>query len=176
MGSIYAQDILRIKNPKVGLLNIGTEKDKGNELTKESYSILEKTDINFIGNVEGKDAYNGNADVLVCDGFTGNIGLKFSEAVAETVTAFFNVEIKKRFSSKLGFLLLRPSLRAIRKKIDYSEYGGAPLLGVNGISIICHGSSSAKAIRNAVRVAKECVEKNVVQHISDNITQKVMLF
>jgi glycerol-3-phosphate acyltransferase PlsX len=176
MGSIYAQDILRIKNPKVGLVNIGTEKDKGNELTKESYSILEKTDINFIGNVEGKDAYNGNADVLVCDGFIGNIGLKFSEAVAETVTAFLNVEIKKRFSSKLGFLLLRPSLRAIRKKIDYSEYGGAPLLGVNGISIICHGSSSAKAIRNAVRVAKECVEKNVVQHISDSITQKVMLF
>lgn len=176
MGSIYAQDVLRIKNPKVGLLNIGTEKDKGNELTKESYSILEKTDINFIGNVEGKDAYNGNADVLVCDGFIGNIGLKFSEAVAETVTAFFSAEIKKRFLSKLGFLLLRPSLRAIRKKIDYSEYGGAPLLGVNGISIICHGSSSAKAIRNAVRVAKECVEKNVVQHISDSITQKVMLF
>lgn len=176
MGSIYAQDILRIKNPKVGLLNIGTEKDKGNELTKESYSILEKTDINFIGNVEGKDAYNGNTDVLVCDGFVGNIGLKFSEAVAETVTALFNVEIRKRFSSKLGFLLLRPSLRAIRKRIDYAEYGGAPLLGVNGISIICHGGSSAKAIRNAVRVAKECVEKNVVQHISDSITKKVLLF
>jgi glycerol-3-phosphate acyltransferase PlsX len=172
MGSIYAQDILTIKNPKVGLLNIGTEKDKGNELTKESYSILEKTDINFIGNVEGKDAYNGNTDVLVCDGFVGNIGLKFSEAVAETVTALFNVEIRKRFSSKLGFLLLRPSLRAIRKRIDYAEYGGAPLLGVNGISIICHGGSSAKAIRNAVRVAKECVEKNVVQHISDSITKK----
>lgn len=173
MGSIYAQDILGIVDPKVGLLNIGGEKDKGNELTRESYKLLVKSDINFIGNVEGRDAYNGNADVLVCDGFIGNIGLKFSEAVAETVTAFFKDEVNKHLLSKLGVFLLRPSLRAIRKKIDYSEYGGAPLLGVNGVFIICHGRSSAKAIKNAVRRAKEYVDNKVVQHISNKFTQKI---
>ena len=173
MGSIYAQDILHIPNPTIGLLNIGEEKDKGNELTKASYSLLKKTNINFIGNVEGKDVYNGNVDVIVCDGFIGNIGLKFSEAVAETVTTFFKEEVKKHFLSKMGVLMLRPSLKAIQKKIDYSEYGGAPLLGVNGICIVCHGSSSAKAIKNAVRVATECVGNRVIQHISDSITQKV---
>jgi glycerol-3-phosphate acyltransferase PlsX len=173
MGSIYAQDIMGIADPKIGLLNIGAERDKGNELTRESYELLEKSDINFIGNVEGKDAYNGNADVLVCDGFIGNIGLKFSEAVAETVTAFFREEVEKHLLSKLGVLLLQPSLRAIRKKIDYSEYGGAPLLGVNGVFIICHGSSSEKAIKNAVRRAEEYVDNKVVQHIGDRFTQKV---
>lgn len=172
MGSIYAQDILGIKDPRVGLLNIGEEKDKGNELTKESYSLLEKTDINFIGNVEAKDVYNGNADVFVCDGFIGNVSLKFSEAVAETIAVFLKNEIKKSFLNKLGYLLLRSSFKAIHKKVDYSEYGGAPLLGINGICIISHGNSSAKAIKNAVRVAKECVENNVIQHINNSFSQK----
>ncbi|MFQ5645656.1 MAG: phosphate acyltransferase PlsX [bacterium] len=169
MGSVYADDIMGIRNPRVGLLNIGTEEIKGGELTKEAYGLLKKLKLNFIGNVEGRDIYNGTVDVVVCDGFIGNVGLKISEGVADTITYFLKEEINKGLLGKLGFLLLRSSLKGIRKKIDYSEYGGAPLLGVNGISIICHGGSSAKAIKNAIRVAHECVSHKLNEHLLRNI-------
>ncbi len=169
MGDVYAKDVLGIAKPRVGLLNIGEEDSKGNELTKEAFLLLKSAPVHFIGNVEGKELYAGHADVVVCDGFVGNIALKVSEGLAEAIMQFLKKEIMATALGRLGGLLLKPAFRRFKNKIDYAEYGGAPLLGVNGISIISHGRSSPKAIKNAIRVAKESFEKGVNRHIQEEM-------
>ena len=170
MGNIYAKDILGKGKPRVGLLSIGEEETKGNELTKETYKALEEeTSLIFVGMVEGRDLFSGNVDVVVCDGFTGNVALKFSEALAEMMGVLLREEFSKTIASRLGYLLTRPAFERFRRRVDYSEYGGAPLLGVNGVCIISHGRSTAKAIKNALRVAGECVHNRVLEHIREGM-------
>ncbi len=170
MGNIYAKDILGKGKPRVGLLSIGEEETKGNELTKETYKALEEeTSLIFAGMVEGRDLFRGNVDVVVCDGFTGNVALKLSEALAEMIGALLREEFSKTPLSRLGYLLTRPAFERFKRRVDYSEYGGAPLLGVNGICIISHGRSTAKAIKNALRVAGECVHNRVLEHIREGV-------
>ncbi|MBI5632450.1 MAG: phosphate acyltransferase PlsX [Nitrospirae bacterium] len=169
MGNIYCRLILGREKPKVGLLGIGEEDIKGNELTKEAFKLIKQSSLNFIGNIEGKDIFSGKADVVVCDGFTGNIALKISEGLAETVIKMLKREISGITAGRLGYLMLRPAFRNFKKKTDYDEFGGAPLLGINGTSIISHGRSSSKAIRNALRVAHDFSRKRVYEAISDAI-------
>jgi glycerol-3-phosphate acyltransferase PlsX len=168
MGSSYYELILGKKNPRVGLLNVGEEESKGTDFVKETYQLLEKSDINFIGNVEGRDIFNGRCEVVVCDGFIGNVTLKVAESIAETINHLLRQELSSSWRGKLGFLLAKPCFRNFKKRLDYSEYGGAPLLGVNGVVIIGHGGSSAKAVMNAIRVAKEEVERNINQNILEH--------
>ncbi len=176
MGNIYAKDILGKGKPRVGLLSIGEEETKGNELTKETYKALEEeTSLIFVGMVEGRDLFSGNVDVVVCDGFTGNVALKFSEALAEMIGALLREEFSKTIASRLGYILTRPAFERFRRRVDYSEYGGAPLLGVNGICIISHGRSTAKAIKNALRVAGECVHNRVLEHIREGVHDSVRM-
>jgi glycerol-3-phosphate acyltransferase PlsX len=170
MGSAYAKSILNVDNPTVGLLGIGEEDMKGNETTKKAFSLLKDCKaINFIGNVEAKELYKGKADVIVCDGFVGNIALKTSEAVASFVGTMLKEELKRTLLSKIAALLMYPGLKRFKKRVDYEEYGGAPLLGVNGICLIGHGSSGANAVKNAVRVAKELVGKNMNKSIEQGV-------
>jgi len=169
MGHVFAKFILEKENPRVGLLSIGEEDSKGNEITKEVFQMLKNSHINFIGNLEGKEVYRGNADVIVCDGFTGNVALKISESLAEMIGANLKNIFKTNWASKLGYFFLKPHLAEFKKKVDYSETGGAPLLGINGVCIIAHGSSSPKAIKNAIKRAKELIEKKINQHIQDDI-------
>ncbi|MGA1876373.1 MAG: phosphate acyltransferase PlsX [bacterium] len=173
MGHIYSKNILGVENPKIGLLNIGEEESKGNELTKESFKTLKNGGLNFIGNVEGKDLYNGEVDVVVCDGFIGNVALKISESVAEMISSHFQQEIKRKFLWKLGYLLMRSCFKNFKKKVDYDEYGGAPLLGINGVCIICHGRSGAKAIKNAIKVAASFIQCNVNHHIQSYLSFQI---
>lgn len=170
MGTVYARQVLRKSDPRVGLLSIGEEETKGNELTKEAFRTLEdEPGVDFIGNVEGADVFSGKADVVVCDGFTGNIALKIGESAAETILTLVKEELNRGPVGKAGLLLLRPSLERFRRRIDYSEYGGAPLLGVSGVVIISHGRSTSKAIKNGVRVAGECVKNRVMESIRAGI-------
>jgi glycerol-3-phosphate acyltransferase PlsX len=170
MGDIYARQVMGKKSPTVGLLSIGEEESKGNELTREAFKELEEErSLNFTGNVEGREVFSGAADVIVCDGFTGNIALKISESAAEFFTVLLKEELEKGLVGKLGALLTRGAFRRFKKRVDYTEYGGAPLLGVGGICIISHGRSTAKAIKNAIRVAAECVENGVIEHIRKGI-------
>jgi phosphate acyltransferase len=169
MGHVFAQYILEKENPSVGLLSIGEEDGKGNEIVKDTFQMLKKSHINFIGNVEGKEVYRGNADVIVCDGFTGNVALKISESLAEMIGANLKLMFQSNWISKLGYLLLKPQLIQFKKKVDHSETGGAPLLGVNGVVIIAHGSSSPKAIKNAIHRAHELSQKNIIEHIKQDI-------
>ena len=170
MGSVYAEAVLGTATPRVGLLSIGQEESKGNELTREAFKELEEDDgLRFIGNVEGRDVFNGQVDVVVCDGFTGNVALKISEGVAEVFVALLREELTGDYWARAGSLLMRRSLRRFKRRLDYSEYGGAPLFGVDGVCIICHGRSSPKAIKNAIRAAGECVTKRVISHIRDGI-------
>ena len=169
MGHVFAEYILGKKNPLVGLLSIGEEAGKGNEVVKEAFKMLKASHINFIGNVEGKEVYRGNADVIVCDGFTGNVALKISESLSEMIGTNLKRMFQSNWLSKLGYLLLKPQLDEFKKKVDYSETGGAPLLGVNGVVIIAHGSSSAKAMKNAINRARELSEKNINAHIREGI-------
>lgn len=169
MGSIYAERILGIGNPKVGLLNIGGEEGKGNELTQATYPLLKEAPLNFIGNIEGRDVPYGRADVVVCEGFVGNVVLKTTEGLAGALFQLIKERITSTPIRKLGALAVKPGLREISKILDYAEYGGAPLLGVNGISIICHGSSKEKAIYNAIRVAKECAESRFLEEIKEEL-------
>lgn len=177
MGSIYSEYVFGIKNPRVGLLNIGEEATKGNEQVLSTYPLLkELKTINFIGNSEGRDIPNGSVDVVVCDGFVGNVVLKFGEGLAKTIIKLIKEAIKdSNIFAKMAALVLAPTLKKLSKKIDYAEYGGAPLLGVNGCFIICHGSSNAKAIKSAIGVANEYVSKDVLRHISDNIAKEEIL-
>jgi len=170
MGDIYARQVMGKKSPTVGLLSIGEEESKGNELTREAFKELEEErSLNFTGNVEGREVFSGAADIIVCDGFTGNIALKISESAAEFFTVLLKEELEKGLVGKLGALLTRGAFRRFKKRVDYTEYGGAPLLGVGGMCIISHGRSTAKAIKNAIRVAAECVENKVIEHIRKGI-------
>ncbi len=171
MGAIYAEEILGINNPKIGLLSIGEEEIKGNELTREVFKVLKNSDCNFIGNIEGKDVYAGVADVIICDGFTGNVVLKVSESIVETMENMLKEELSKTFLTRLGYLISKRAYRTFKKRLDYSEYGGAPMLGVNGIAIICHGRSPAKAIKNAIKVAKEFAQHKLNEVIQERISK-----
>ncbi len=175
MGEVYAKYLLKVASPRVGLLSIGEEETKGNELTKEAFKLLTETSLNFIGNVEGRDVMSGKADVIVCDGFIGNVVLKVSEAVAETVGLFLKTDIEKSLIRKLGYLLMRPAFQNLKRRVDYAEYGGAPLVGINGISIISHGRSSDRAIKNAVRVAAELARSDINRHIHEDIEKNMEL-
>lgn len=165
MGSIYADKILGLKNPRVALLNIGSEETKGNELAQKTYPLLKQIPIHFTGNIEGRDVPFGRADVIVCEGFVGNVLLKTSEGLAGALFQLIKEKITSTTVRKLGALAIKPGLKEIAQMMDYAEYGGAPLLGVNGISVICHGSSKQKAIFNAVRVARECVDSHFIEDI-----------
>ncbi|MDI6889528.1 MAG: phosphate acyltransferase PlsX [Thermodesulfovibrionales bacterium] len=169
MGSAYCRVIFRRSEPKVALLSIGEEDTKGNELTKEAFKLLKKVDINFTGNIDGKDIFAGIADVIVCDGFTGNIVLKTSEGLADAIVRILKREIVDQSAGRIGYLLMKSALKSFKKKTDYSEYGGAPLLGINGTCIISHGRSTTKAIRNALRVAADLSEKKVHEIIAFEI-------
>ena len=169
MGRVYAQKILGIKNPRIALVNIGEEPTKGNELTIKTFELLQlQKGINFTGNIEGRDILTGKADVMVCDGFVGNTILKVIEGTAATLFTVLKEEITTKARYKMGAYLLKPALKSFKARLDYAEYGGAPLLGVKGVSIICHGSSKAEAIKNAIRVAKECVENGFVQDLQES--------
>ena len=173
MGSLYAEYVLKMENPRVGLLNIGEEETKGNEQTKEAYALLKNTDINFIGNAEGRDVPKGNFDVVVCDGFVGNVVLKFAEGMAKTIFNLIKEAIKEGgVLGKIGAALLTPTLKKLAKKLDVAEYGGAPLLGIDGYVIICHGSSNAKSISSAIRAAKAYVESDVVNKIKNALATR----
>ncbi len=169
MGHFYAQMILGQAEPRVGLLSIGEEEGKGNELTKETFRVLKETGLNFMGNAEGRDVFNGNADVIVCDGFIGNVVLKASEALGELVGKMLRTEVTRTPMRKAGALILKGAFDDVKKRMDYSEYGGAPLLGVNGGCIISHGRSNAKAIKNAIRVARDFAMNRVDTKIREKI-------
>lgn len=165
MGSLYVEKLLGKKNPKIGLINIGSEKTKGNQLTIAAYELLEQSKLNFVGNIEPRDIPHGPVDVMVCDGFVGNCLLKFAEGLASGFGILLKRELTKNLIRKLGALTLIPGLKSIKKQFDYSEYGGAPLLGIKGVSIICHGSSNSIAICNAIKVAVQSYESKLVEAI-----------
>lgn len=171
MGHTFMTSVMGIKKPRVGLMSVGEEKTKGNELTKEAFERLQDSPINFIGNVEGKDTYSGKADVIVSDGFTGNVALKVSESVVETFSYFARTEIMKNFFAKIGLFLMKRNLKKIYKKVDYTEYGGAQLLGINGVCIIGHGRSNSNAVKNAIGLAKDFVLNKVQDKIQHDITE-----
>jgi glycerol-3-phosphate acyltransferase PlsX len=157
MGDVYSRNVLGKSQPRVGLLSNGEEESKGNELTRDAHRLLKNAPFNYVGYVEGRDIYNGSVDVIVCDGFVGNVVLKVSEGLAEGIGVMLRREIQQRFWARLGYLLSKPAFSAFKKKLDYAEYGGAPLLGIEGTGVICHGGSSPKAIKNAIRMAHDYV-------------------
>ncbi len=169
MGDTLQRYLLNKKVVKVGLLNVGGEEAKGTDFIKETHRLLNSSALKFIGNVEGGDIYTGEYDVIVCDGFVGNVVLKVSESLAHTLSIFLKRKLKEGIITQIGAFLSMPAFNALKKEIDYSEYGGAPLLGVNGVTIIGHGGSSAKAIKNAIREAAAFVELQINQHIMDAI-------
>ncbi len=171
MGEIYARNIQGRERPRVGVLSIGEEESKGNELTRATCALLKRLPLNFVGNVEGRDLYNGKMDVIVCDGFVGNVALKISEGLVNTVSYLLKESLKATISSQVGFLLSRRAFADFKKRLDYSEYGGAPLLGVKGACIVSHGSSNSNAIKNAVRVAAEFANANLNQKIEEGIAE-----
>jgi len=169
MGSVYAREALGKENPTVGLMNIGEEATKGNELTREVFKLLEHKKLNFLGNIEGRDVFDGKADVILCDGFVGNIILKISESLAFALHKILEEEVCKRPLAAIGSLLMKPAFKALIKKADYAEYGGVPLLGINGTCVVGHGNSSPKAIKNAIRVVEEMVSHRINQLIVEEI-------
>ncbi len=173
MGSLYAEKVLGVSYPKVALLNVGEEDCKGNELTQATFPLLKEAGINFIGNIEGRDLFKGNANVVLCDGFVGNIVLKTCEGLAMSLIDMIKEELARNWLFKAGTALALPALKNIGKKIDYHEYGGAPLLGVNGVVVVSHGSSNAYAIKNAVKVAAGAVSSGLVPSIAENIGSKL---
>jgi glycerol-3-phosphate acyltransferase PlsX len=169
MGHEYGKHLFEKSHPRVGLLSIGEEDSKGNEVTKETFRLLRESNINFIGNVEGRDVYSGAADVIVCDGFLGNVALKISEGLADAMKKMLMKEVAQSRLGRLSLVLLAPSLMRLRRKTDYAEFGGAPLLGVNGISVICHGKSSPKAIKNAIIKAGSLANAKLIDLIQHDI-------
>jgi phosphate acyltransferase len=169
MGDIYSRQILRRPNPRVGLLSIGEEEHKGNDLTRAAGPLLKKLRLNFIGNVEGRDVYSGKVDVVVCDGFIGNVALKVSEGVGDLVKHLLRESLEATISGKIGYAISKNAFADFKKRLDYSEYGGAPLLGVRGGCIICHGRSNANAFKNAIRVAAEFSDGKVNQRIEEEL-------
>jgi glycerol-3-phosphate acyltransferase PlsX len=170
MGEIYYRTLWGTKKPRVALLSIGEEESKGNDLTREASVLLKRTSLNFTGNVEGRDVFRGDVDVIVCDGFIGNIALKISEGLVEHVGGMLKRAIKSSLTSQLGYALSKRAFDDFRKRTDYSEYGGAPLLGVRGITIIGHGRSNPNAIKNAVRVANELCRSGVNEKIEQELS------
>jgi len=171
MGRLFSRIIVGVSSPRVGLLSVGEEESKGNDLTKRVHKTLKTGFVNFIGNVEGRDIYSGRADVIVCDGFTGNVALKTSEGLIEAVLQLLRDELSSNLQAKFGALLSQQSFKRLKKRLDYAEYGGAPLIGLRGISIICHGRSSSNAIKNAIRVAKEFAENQVNAKLEAELNQ-----
>jgi len=173
MGRMFAQRTLGVPNPTVGLLNIGEEAGKGNELSRVAHTLLEARadDLNFFGNCEGTELYTGHVDVVVCDGFVGNVILKVSEGLGSSLMSLLRRELSQNLSSRMGIVLSRKGLKSFRKKIDYEEYGGAPLLGVQGVVIICHGKSSLRAIAHAVHEAERAVARKINEHIVEALAQ-----
>ena len=174
MGDVYFRTIFAGRfpsadHPRVGVLSIGEEETKGNDLTREAYKLIKELPMNFVGNVEGRDLYNGKADVLVCDGFVGNVALKISEGMVETVRFLLKQSLQATITSQVGFLLSRKAFADFKKRLDYSEYGGAPLLGIKGVCIVSHGSSNANAIKNAIRVAMEYANSKLNHTIEERI-------
>jgi glycerol-3-phosphate acyltransferase PlsX len=169
MGDIYSRTILHIPKPRIGLLSIGEEDHKGNELTRTTASLLKTLPLQFCGNVEGRDVYTGQADVVVCDGFNGNVLLKVSEGLVEMIRKMLKESLSANLIRKAGYVLARGAFADFRKRVDYSEYGGAPLLGVKGVCIICHGRSNANAIKNAIRIAAEFSSGGINQKIENEL-------
>ena len=171
LGAAYARVALDCASPRVGLLSVGEEESKGNELTREAHRLLKGAPIDFVGNVEGRHVYAGDADVIVCDGFTGNVTLKISEGLVDAVEALLHDELTATFGTRVGYLLSRQAFRRFRKRVDSSEYGGAPLVGVNGLCIVGHGRSSAKAVRNAVAMAARFVSQRLVEKLGRGVAE-----
>ena len=169
MGDVYARVALGLDRPRIGLLSIGEEATKGNELTRDAHRLLKASALAFAGNVEARDVYTGQADVIVCDGFTGNVALKISEGLVEVVERLLADELSSTITMRVGSLIARRALRHFHRRVDYSEYGGAPLLGVNGVAIVGHGRSSAKAVRNAVAMAYRFADQRVIERIAREI-------
>jgi glycerol-3-phosphate acyltransferase PlsX len=169
MGEIYFRSMFNVARPRVGLLSIGEEEGKGNELTREAFQLLKQLPINFVGNVEGRDIYSGKVDVIVADGFVGNVALKTSEGVANLVRATLKETLAATITRQVGYLLSRSAFSDFKKRIDHTEYGGAPLLGVKGACFITHGSSNVNAIKNAVRVANDFVQRNITSNIQNEL-------
>jgi glycerol-3-phosphate acyltransferase PlsX len=167
MGEIYSRIVLHLESPRVGLLSIGEEELKGNDLTRAATPLLKALGINFIGNVEGRDIYTGKADVIVCDGFIGNVALKVSEGVVDIMQHMLQEALEATVTRKIGYVLSKAAYRDFKKRVDYSEYGGAPLLGVKGVCIVCHGRSNANAIKNAIRVAAE-FSRGQINHLIES--------
>src|SRR5271170_5587867 len=172
MGELYARSVLKINRPRVGVLSVGEEEGKGNDLTRETYALLKQLPINFIGNVEGRDIYNGNCNVIVCDGFVGNVALKTSEGLTRLVREMLKVSLTTTVTAQVGALLSRKAFNAFKKRLDPSEYGGAPLLGVRGVCIIGHGSSNDRAIYNGIRVAAEFAQAGINERIEREFAQR----
>ena len=172
MGDVYAKYILGTKEPRIGVLSNGEEEGKGNELTREVHDILSKIDMNYIGYVEGRDLNSGEVDVIVCDGFVGNVALKISEGLWETISAIFKWEARDNIRAKVAYFLMKRAMRRLEKRLDYSEYGGAPLLGVNGNLVISHGASNAKAIMNAILLASDLAKNRLNEHLIEELKEK----
>ena len=172
MGEIYYRSIFGKARPKVGLLSIGEEESKGNELTREAFKLMKQLPVNFVGNVEGRDLYNGSVDVIVCDGFVGNVALKISEGMVHTVRYLLKESLRATITRQVGYLLARRAFDDFKKRLDYSEYGGAPLLGVKGVCIVGHGSSNGNAIKNAIRVAAEAVRLEIPGRIEQELSRR----
>jgi len=172
MAEIYSRIILRRPKPRVGILSIGSEDHKGNELTRAAWPLLQNLNLNFVGNVEGGDIYAGNVDVIVCDGFIGNVALKVSEGIVEMVKTLLHESLEATLTRKIGYVLSKTAYADFKKRLDYSEYGGAPLLGVRGVCIICHGRSNSNAIRNAIRVATEFSNARINERIEEELRAK----
>src|SRR5437016_118558 len=168
MGSLYARLAFGVGAPRVALLSIGEEETKGNELTREAHRLLKASSLAFIGNIEARDVYSGEADVIVCDGFTGNVALKISEGLVDVVEDLLREELSSTITMRVGSLLTRRALRRFRRRVDYSEYGGAPLLGVAGVAVVGHGRSSAKAVRNAVAMAYRFASTRFIQRLEQD--------
>ena len=166
MGHAFATSCLGMDNPKIALLSIGEEGNKGNEQVRLAHDLFRDSHLNFIGNVEGRDIFTGEVQIIVCDGFVGNVVLKMTEGMAEAMNKSLEEEMKSSLAAKVGFFFCRRAFEEFYKKLDYAEYGGAPVLGINGIGIICHGSSSAKAIKNAIKMAADYVKNNVLERLS----------
>jgi glycerol-3-phosphate acyltransferase PlsX len=171
MGEVYARYAMGVLSPKVGLLSNGEEDSKGNELTRETNAVLRKTSLNYCGYIEGRDIFAGAVDVVVCDGFVGNIVLKLSEGLADAAGRMLKREIVKSWVSKIGYLFVRGAFGRFKRIVDYAEYGGAPLLGINGVGMICHGGSNVKAIKNAIRFAHEYAKNGVSEHVAEKLSE-----
>ena len=176
MGEVYARYAMGAEKPTIGLLSNGEEESKGNELTRETHAILKDISLDYVGYVEGRDIFSGTVDVIVCDGFVGNVVLKLSEGLAEAVGKMLKDEIKQSFLSKIGYLLSQKAFNNFKKKVDYSEYGGAPLLGIDGVGMICHGGSNVKAIKNAIRFAYEYAQKRINQRMAEKLEENYPIY